>query len=81
MAVLAAWDWESAAADIAAVSCPTLVAGCLDDTLVEPAILDALSAALPPGPRLRLATGGHGLIKGQAPLLVRAILESLPSMR
>jgi pimeloyl-ACP methyl ester carboxylesterase len=45
---------------------PTLLAYAEDDRLIEPAISEALEAVLADGPRLRFATGGHGLVKTRA---------------
>lgn len=49
-----------------AVRCPTMLAWAEDDPVVEGAIGLELSAALPSGPRLRFADGGHNVQKSRA---------------
>lgn len=50
---------EAHAGRLRTLALPTLAAWCEDDPLIEPAILAELAAALPPGPRLVWASGGH----------------------
>jgi pimeloyl-ACP methyl ester carboxylesterase len=57
------WDWAATMAASADIQAPTFLAACDDDQLVESDVTDQLSAALPAGPRLRLPTGGHALLK------------------
>jgi pimeloyl-ACP methyl ester carboxylesterase len=57
--VVAAVDFPLIERAVAALRVPTLLAACADDRLIEAAITDELAAALPAGPRLRFATGGH----------------------
>ena len=63
------------ARNIRALSLPTLTAHCEDDPLIEADILDTLSHAVPPGPRLRWAKGGHNPQKTHAEELGRALVE------
>jgi pimeloyl-ACP methyl ester carboxylesterase len=57
--VVAGVDFSLIDRAVAALQVPTLLAACDDDRLIEAAIADELAAALPEGPRLRFATGGH----------------------
>ena len=57
--VVAAVDFQLLRVAAAAVRVPSFVVACDDDRLIEPAIAEELGAALPEGPRLRFATGGH----------------------
>lgn len=66
-------DFAAHAARVRACRLPTLVGWCADDPLVEPALLDALAAVCPPGPRHRWSTGGHNPQKSQAPALAAAL--------
>lgn len=54
-----AWSWEGLDDVAQAVRAPTFLAACDDDPLVEQAITDELSDALPDGLRLRFPQGGH----------------------
>lgn len=73
LGAMAQVDFAAHAARVAACRLPTLVAWCADDPLVEPALLDALAEACPPGPRHRWPTGGHNPQKTQAPALAAAL--------
>ena len=57
-----------------ALSLPTLAAWCADDPIVEPEILAELATALPPGPRLVWARGGHVPQKAYAAELADALV-------
>jgi len=64
--VAASVDFRVIGNAIAALRMPTLHAFCDDDRLIEAEISEELAAALPRGPRLRFATGGHNLQKTMA---------------
>lgn len=64
--VVASVDFRVIGNAIAALRMPTLQAFCEDDRLIEPEIGEELAAALPAGPRLRFAEGGHNLQKTMA---------------
>jgi pimeloyl-ACP methyl ester carboxylesterase len=66
-------SFEEVRAAARAVRCETLVAWAEDDRLVEPAVALALGDALPPGPRLGYAEGGHNLQKTMAVELAAAL--------
>ena len=59
LACLRATSLPAHAARVRALGLPTLTAWCDDDPIVDPPVLAGLDAALPPGPRLRWARGGH----------------------
>lgn len=54
---------------------PTLVAWAEDDPLVDTAVSEDLSRAVPAGPRLSWATGGHNLQKSRAVEIADAIVD------
>lgn len=62
---------------VAALTCPTLLAWCRDDRLVEPAISDELARACPGGPRLSWDAGGHNVQKTHAVEVADAIMQML----
>ena len=79
---LDAWSWQGLDAVAQAVQAPTLLAACDDDPLVETAITDELSDALPAGLRLRFARGGHLIQRSCREDLAAALvpwLRDLPS--
>jgi pimeloyl-ACP methyl ester carboxylesterase len=59
-------DIAAHAARLRRLTLPTAVVWCEDDPLVEPVIGDGIAAAVPPGPRLRFADGGHNPQKHHA---------------
>jgi len=61
------------------VRAPTLIAWAEDDPLVEPAIALELAQALPSGPRLPFADGGHNIQKTRAVELADAVAGFLDS--
>lgn len=76
-ACLRATDFPAHAARVRALALPTLAAWCGDDPLVEPAVLAELADALPPGPRLVWATGGHNPQKTHAAALAEGLVALL----
>jgi pimeloyl-ACP methyl ester carboxylesterase len=58
----------------AALRLPTLVAYAEDDPFIEAAIAEELAAAVPEGPRLRFASGGHNPQKHQACEIAEALI-------
>lgn len=58
----------------AALRVPTLVAYAEDDPFIEAAIAEELAAAVPEGPRLRFASGGHNPQKHQACEIAEALI-------
>ena len=64
----------------AALRVPTFMAWAEDDPLIEAAISEELAAALPSGPRLRFATGGHNIQKTHAAQLSAALLDWLATL-
>jgi pimeloyl-ACP methyl ester carboxylesterase len=79
IACLRVTSLEAHATRLRALALPTLAAWCDDDPLIEPAILAELSEALPPGPRLRWATGGHVPQKTHPDALAEAIATLVAS--
>jgi len=77
VACLRATRFDAHAARVRSLSLPTLAAWCADDPLVDASLLAELADALPPGPRLRWATGGHNPQKTHAPALAEGILALL----
>jgi pimeloyl-ACP methyl ester carboxylesterase len=75
IACLRATSFEAHAARLGALCLPTLTAWCEDDPLIEREVLAELDAALPPGPRLRWALGGHVPQKQHAAAVADAIAE------
>lgn len=69
----AAMDFDALAACYRQIGVPCLIASADDDRLIEPAIVSELSAALPPGPRLRWTAGQHGIVKTRAAELAEAL--------
>ena len=78
---VAALDFAEQRQAARAVRAPTLMAWADDDPLVEPAIGEALSEALPPGPRLAFDEGRHNIQKAQAPALAAALVEWAHTLR
>lgn len=80
VACASATDFDAIRRAALALQAPTFLAHADDDPLVESEITDALAGICPPGPRLRFATGGHGLPKTRAAALNAALLEWIPSL-
>lgn len=59
---------------VARLRCPTMVAWCDDDPLVEGALSRVLAEGVPEGPRLSFATGGHNPQKTWAVELGEALV-------
>ncbi len=72
----AAKDFDLYGSDVAAMTCPTLVAWARDDRLIPVKTYEALDALAPPGPRLRFDDGGHNIQKTRA-VEIAAGLEEL----
>lgn len=66
-------DFAAHAARVRGLTCPTAVAWCADDPLVEGRISRALADGSPPGPRLEFADGGHNPQKHHAVEIADAI--------
>ena len=66
MHCLAALDFPTHAANLAALRLPTMVAWTRDDPFIEADIFDELYWRVPTGPRVAFATGGHNLQKTRA---------------
>lgn len=71
IAALSFADNREAAARLAA---PTMVAWADDDPMVEPEVSRALADAVPAGPRLGFATGGHNIQKSRAIEIAEALV-------
>ena len=71
---VAALDFAVQIRHAARLKVPALVAWALNDALIERAVSDELAAALPPGPRLVFAAGGHNIQKSQAVELAAALV-------
>ena len=71
---IARLDFEAQGHAAGQVVVPTLVAWADDDALIEPAIFEALQAALPDGPRLRFEAGGHNIQKSHAATLAETLV-------
>lgn len=63
--------------DAAEVRAPTMVAWANDDPMVEPAVSRELADAVPAGPRLSFATGGHNIQKSHALEIADALVSWL----
>jgi pimeloyl-ACP methyl ester carboxylesterase len=72
--VLAAFDFTVHRANLHATTKPALVAWCVDDPVVEPALGERLAEILPDGPRHAFPTGGHNPQAKQVPALVDALV-------
>ncbi len=72
---VAALDFKLQGRNSAQLAVPTLVAWAEDDALIERAVSEEHAAALPPGPWLVFAAGGHNLQKSQAMELATALVE------
>lgn len=67
--------FEEHAAHVRQLRAPALLAWAEDDALIEPPIFEELGAALPEGPRLRWAEGGHNVQKSHAVELADALFD------
>lgn len=67
--------FENVRDDVASIAAPSLVAWSRDDALVEDAVSTELAAALPRGPRLVFADGGHNPQKAHAVEIGSALAE------
>lgn len=76
---LGALDFEAQRRNTAAWRGPTLCAWADDDAFIEPAIPEAHAAALPDGPRLRWAEGGHNVQKTRAIEIADALVAWHPT--
>lgn len=72
---LVSLDFETHRENLGRLSHPTLVGWCEDDFIVEGEISAALADAVPEGPRLGFATGGHNLQKSHARVLGETIRD------
>ncbi len=71
---VAALDFQVQVRNTAQLTVPTLAAWALDDSLIERAVSEEHAGALPPGPRLVFAAGGHNIQKSQAVELAMGLL-------
>lgn len=81
MHVLGATSLAEHAANLRALRVPTMVVWSEDDPLVEAAIGEELYWGVPPGPRIRFATGGHALANSRACEVADALAAWVPSLR
>lgn len=72
---LAGVDFEVQRRNTARLAVPTLCAWADDDAFIEPEVAGEHAAALPGGPRLRWAEGGHNLQKSRSVELAAALVE------
>lgn len=79
--IVARIDFRAIRNAVAALRVPTFFAWAHDDALIEPAISEALAAALPEGPRLAFEQGGHNIQKTHADTLAAALVQWLPTLR
>ncbi len=74
LAIVNALDFRDNRRFAAAVTVPTLVAWANDDPIIDQAVSEELAAALPAGPRLAFADGGHNIQKSKAVALGEALV-------
>ena len=70
---VATLDFQAQIRNSKRLTVPTLAAWALDDALIERAVSEQHADALPPGPRLVFASGGHNIQKSQAVELADAL--------
>ncbi len=71
---VAALDFQIQVRNTAKLTVPTLATWAVDDALIERAVSEEHAAALPPGPRLVFAAGGHNIQKSQAVEVAEALV-------
>lgn len=71
----AAFDFGEHRANLTGMRTPTLVAWAMDDPVISIGTFHALADAVPTGPRLEFADGGHNVQKTHALEIARAIAE------
>jgi pimeloyl-ACP methyl ester carboxylesterase len=71
----AATDFSEHKKNLRAISQRSLVAWASDDNLIPPKVFEKLETAVPNGPRLRYAKGGHNLQKTRATEIANSMRE------
>jgi len=80
VAIVNSLDFRDNRRFAAAVAVPTLVAWAMDDPIIDRAVSEELAAALPAGPRLAFAEGGHNIQKTQAVELGAALVSTFGAL-